>query len=385
MGREAVTDMVTMTRQRVVKRGDLITPTGRLVLYPDELGGEQWLAARRWRHPKDVAPDRTGQMDLAMTADHPFYPLGYRIGSSDVPSILDLEGVDTPAHVYRAKVYDIRPEPNEAMNWGHLLEAPIALEWCRRNRAVIDEIGLVAKDDEPWRQSTIDRRVRECPVYRREGIAEECLLEVKNVGFASAARWHREIPDRILAQLIDQLDVTGYSHAHYACLVGGNVMKQGIVYADRETELRDYLRTEVRRFRTEHLLAGREPEWNVSEKPDKMIELDEATHPERDGTLDIEGIGEVMEYARLARRKADAETARKAAAARLRQLADGREILTFAGQSAVRFGPTHRTNVDLDKLKEKYPDAYADPEVVSETTSHTIYIDKAYKVKKGDE
>jgi hypothetical protein len=38
-----------------VKRGDLITPTGRLVLYPDELGGEQWLAARRWRHPKDIA------------------------------------------------------------------------------------------------------------------------------------------------------------------------------------------------------------------------------------------------------------------------------------------------------------------------------------------
>jgi predicted phage-related endonuclease len=362
--------MVTVTRQRVVKRGDLITPTGRLVLYPDELGGEQWLAARRWRHPKDVAPDRAGQMDHAMA---PFYPLGYRIGSSDVPSILDLEGVDTPAHVYRAKVYDIRPEPNEQMAWGHLLEAPIALEWCRRNRAVIDEIGLVAKDDEPWRQSTIDRRVRECPVYRREGVAEECLLEVKNVGFASAARWHREIPDRILAQIIDQLDVTGYNHAHYACLIGGNVMKQGIVYADRETELRDYL------------LAGREPEWNVSEKPDKMIALDEATHPDRVGTLDIEGIGEVTEYARLARRKADAETARKAAAARLRQLADGREFVTFAGQLAYRLGPTHNTNVDLDKLKEKYPDAYADPEVVSETTSHTIYIDKAYKVGKGDE
>jgi hypothetical protein len=163
---------------------------------------------------------------------------------------------------------------------------------------------------------------------------------VKNVGFASASRWHREIPDRILAQIIDQLDVTGYGHAHYACLVGGNVMKQGIVYADRETELRDYLRAEVRRFRAEHLLTGREPEWNVSEKPDKMIALDEATHPERVGTLDIEGIGEVMEYARLARRKADAETARKAAAARLRQLADGREFVTFAGQPAYRLGPT---------------------------------------------
>jgi hypothetical protein len=98
--------MVTMARQLVPKRGDLITPTGRLVLFPDELGGEQWLAARRWRDPKDIAR----RLDRDGLTDHEYKRLGYRIGSSDVPSILDLEGVDTPAHVYRAKVYDIRPE-----------------------------------------------------------------------------------------------------------------------------------------------------------------------------------------------------------------------------------------------------------------------------------
>jgi hypothetical protein len=65
----------------------------------------------------------------------------------------------------------------------------------------------------------------------------------------------------------------------------------------------------------------------------------------------------------------------------VRQLADGREFLTFADQPAARIGPTRKTHCDLDKLKEKYPAAYADPEIVYETVSHTIYIDKAYKVR----
>jgi predicted phage-related endonuclease len=379
-----------MERERAMNVGDLITPTGRLVLPHDRLGGEKWLSARRWRHPIDTLGPSESAMDLVMDAKHALYARGYRIGSSDVPSILDLEGVDTPAHVYRAKVYDIRAEPNEAMNWGHLLEAPIALEWCRRNRAVIDEIGLVAKDNAPWHQSTIDRRVRECPVWRdrpadpaRYETNRECLLEVKNVDAHVSSRWHAEIPDRIFAQILHQLYVTGYGHAHYACLVGGNRMKQGIIYADRERKVMDYIVGEVDRFRTEHLLAGVEPAWGDIDKPDKMIALDEATHPERIGTLDIEGIGEVMAYAQASRNASDAETERKRQAAKLRQLANGAEFVKFADEPAYRLGPTTRTNVDLDKLKEKYPDVYADLEVVSQTKSHTIYIDKAYKVGKA--
>lgn len=366
--------------------GELITPTGRLVLPHDRLGGEEWLAARRWRPYDEIGGDRLRELPPGMLKR-----MGYRIGSSDVPSILDLEGVDTPAHVYRDKVYAIDTPPNEHMTWGKVLEAPIALEWCRRNRAVIDEIGLVAKDGAPWHQSTIDRRVRECPVWRdrpadpaRYEANRECLLEVKNVDAHVGSRWHAEIPDRIYAQILHQLYVTGYGHAHYACLIGGNRMKQGIIYADRERKVMDYVIGKVEAFRNDHLLTGVEPEWDVSEKPDKMIALDEATHPDRVGTLDIEGIGEVMAYAKAARIKADAETERKRCAARLRQLADGHEFVKFADELAYRLGPTTTTNVNLDKLKEKYPDAYADPEVVSETHSHTIYIDKAYKVKKGE-
>jgi len=339
------------------ERGSLVTPTGRLVLYPDELGGERWLQARR------VDPTK---------------PRSYRIGSSDVPSILDLEGVDTPLHVYHAKVSDIRPEPNEAMQWGHLLEQPIALEWCRRNRAVIDEVGLLARDGAPWHLSTIDRRVRECPVER----GGECLLEIKNVGFASAARWHREIPDRILAQIVHQLYVTGYAHAHYACLVGGNTMKQGIIYAEREAKLMAYLVAEVNRFREEHLLAGVAPAW-TGDKPDKMIALDNAMHPERNGIaeLDLDGIGEVMEYATLSAQEGAAAKRKKKIAAKLRGLAAGAEIATFSNERAYWYTEGRRSNVDLDKLKELWPEAYE--QCVSEKKYPILHIDSAYKMK-GD-
>jgi putative phage-type endonuclease len=346
--------------------GELITPSGRLVLPPvnghssgrlDGVTRGEWLAARRMRA---AVPGR------------------YCIGSSDVPSILDLDGVDTPVHVYRSKVEGYEVPQNEAMTWGSVLEEPIAVEWCRRNRAVIDEIGLVSNIERPWHQTTIDRRVRECPVYG--GTTEECLLEVKNVGFASASRWHADIPDRILAQILHQLYVTGYKHAHYACLVGGNTMKQGIVYAEREEETTSFIVGEVERFRTEYLLTRTEPPWDTTDKAAKLLEMDAISHPDRVGEIGIDEISDVMDYALKSRAAGDAKKELEVARARLAQLADGHEYVTFANELAYRYGATTRTHVNLDRLRERHPEAYADPEVVEERTSHTIYIDKAYKV-----
>lgn len=342
----------------MTKVGTLVTPTGRLVMSADAMHRDRaaWLNARRER---DEVPGR------------------YCIGSSEVPSILDLEGVDTPAHVYRRKVYNIETPTNEAMIFGSILEAPIAAEWARRNRVVTDEIGLLAHADKPWHQTTVDRRVRECPVYK--GTDDICIAEIKNMGFSSASRWHADLPDRILAQIVHQLYVTGVHHAHYACLVGGNTLKQGIVYADREADLMAYVVSEVDRFREQYLLAGVEPAWS-NEKPNKMIELDKASHPERIGELDINGVDAVHEYAAAAARESIAKKDKERAKAKLLQLADGAEVVTFAGELAYQFRPTERTNVNLDRLRERHPAAYADAEVVSKTNSHTIVISKAYKV-----
>jgi predicted phage-related endonuclease len=351
----------------MTKVGELATPTGVLVMDAETMNSdrEAWLAARRWRG-HTIGP----------------HSLGYCIGSSDVPSILDLDGVDTPAHVYRNKVHGVSGPVNEAMEWGHIFEPAIALEWQRRNRTVTSEVGLLAHVDKPWHQTTLDRLVTSCPLSK-EG--ESCFLETKNVGYSSASRWKRDLPDRILAQIAHQAFVTGFSHGHYACNIGGNMLKQGVFYADREADLIAYVVAEVDRMRDDNLIRGIEPEWDTSRKAAKLIELDTATHPIRAGELTVEEIGDVMAYAQAAAEESAAGKRKKALAARLRQLADGAELVLFSDHPAYGYRPSSKAKVNLDALLERHPDAYADPEVVSETTYHTLVIDPSYRVKIQEE
>lgn len=351
--------------------GELITPTGVLVMDAETMRTDRatWLAARRWR-----------EMPVPYS-----YAAGLRIGSSDVPSILGLDGVDTPVHVFHEKYGRYSTPVNEAMTFGQRFEPVIAEMWTERYRTVTDEIGLVARHDAPWHQSTIDRRVCECPTIK--GMRNGCGLEIKNVGYSTAERWGREIPDRILAQLAHQAYVTGYHHMHYGIAVGGNTLRSGIVWAEREAELIDYVAREVNRFRDNHLLTGIEPEWNVMDKPDKMLALDREMHPVRAGEIGLDEIGDVMEYARAARTAADAAAELKVAKARLAQLADGAQVVLFGDHEAYRYGgegaQQTRTRVDVNKLMEKYPEAYADPEVVIETVSPVLRLAREYQIKKA--
>jgi putative phage-type endonuclease len=343
--------------------GDLITPAGRLVLPPDA-DRAQWLEYRRQR-ALVIGP----------------WSLGICIGASDVPSILDLDGVDTPAHVYRQKIHGVRREQTQPMRWGHRLEGAIADDWCMSYRSAIDEIGLVSSVERPWLQATIDRRVRECPI--EPGLRDGCGLEVKNVGYSSAQRWGRDLPDRILAQVLAQIYVTGYQHMHVACLIGGNDLRPFTVRREREQELLDYIVAEVERFRDEHLIPGVEPDWDTSRKAAKLIELDSLTHPVRAGEIGLDEIDDVLGYAEAAAQESAAKKRKERHLAALRQHADGAEMVLFGDSLAYRFGTQTRRYVKYDALAEKYPDAAADPDVVSETVSHPIYLGPEYKVRRS--
>lgn len=348
--------------------GELITPTGRLVL--PAIGTEIHLDR----------PDRHAvTRDEWLTARRSQVGVGPCIGASDVPSILGVEGVDTPVHVYRDKALGVERPPNEAMTWGSILEASIAAEWCRRNRSVIDEIGLVARNGAAWARATIDRRVGLCPITRVENV---CGLEVKNVGYQSGRRWHSDFPDRIMAQVIFQLWVTGLDHMHIAALIGGNTMVQGVVYADREFSLTTYIAAQVTAFRDTYLIPKIEPPWEGN--PDKLIELDRATYGgDRVGDIDLDQIDDVFAYAQQSRIKGDADSELKTIKARLLKHADGNRYVTFANELAYELRPTTRRSPDLERLAERWPDAYAD--CVSETSYPTLAIAKAYKIPKPKE
>lgn len=289
------------------------------------------------------------------------------IGSSDVAAILGVADRNTAVHVYRDKRGQLVDDAGEAALWGTLLEEPIAREWARRQRSVVQRVGLVAHADEPWRMATLDRQVLECPMDRSVKI--RCALEVKCRSAFKANRWRSDVPDDVLAQTVWQMAVTGYEHIHVAVLIGGNEMKQTVV--ERDERLESYVLGEVRRFRDEYLLAGVEPDWDLS-KASALIDMDSLMHPERVGEIGIQDVGEVMEYAERSAAKGAAERALKESSATLRRLADGALTVTFGGELAYQYSPVSKRTPDLDRLRERWPDAYAD--CVEEKTHYQIRL-----------
>ncbi|MEU0941150.1 YqaJ viral recombinase family protein, partial [Embleya sp. NPDC005971] len=103
----------------------LATPTGRLVLDADA-DRDTWLAARR---------------------------LG--IGSSDVPDILGVGDFGSPLRVYLDKVGELADDAGDPAFWGTVLEDPIAREWARRSRSVVEPIGIVEHHEHPRHRATL--------------------------------------------------------------------------------------------------------------------------------------------------------------------------------------------------------------------------------------
>jgi putative phage-type endonuclease len=329
-----------------VDTGRRVTPTAVRVL-PADADRDTWLAARR-----------------------------RGIGSSDLPALVGATDYRTALHVYHDKRGELDDDAGEAALWGSLLEDPVAREWQRRNRSVVHRVGLVAHEAQSWMLATLDRRVVECPLNRATRTA--CALEVKCRNAFTRQRWRSDVPDDVLAQTTWQLAVTGYDHIHVAVLIGGNDYRQTVVR--RDARLEDYVVSMATRFREKHLLPAVPPPADLS-KADAVNELDALLHPDRVGEIDIAAIGEVMEYARISARKSAADRALKAARARLGELANGHRYVKFENELAYEFGPVTRSNVDLDRLAEHHPQAYAD--CVSQATHYQIRIASAYRVK-GD-
>lgn len=310
---------------------------------------ERWLAARRWR--EDV---------------------GYCIGSSDLPPIMGVEFTGPARRVWREKRGELPDHDSEAMYWGRRLEGTIADDWARRNKSVIRNVGLVASVALPWAQCTLDRMVTECPLDRTT--RSRCALEVKCRNAYGGRRWHSDVPDDVLAQGMWQLIVTGYDHLHIAALIGGNDYRQTVLR--RDDAVATYLTDTVTDWRERYLVGGVEPPF----EPDKAAahaELDEMMHPDRVGEVDLDGIGDVMTYAELAVRRNHYTKAAKRARALLLEHAHGARYVKFGNELAYELAPSNRSHVNLDRLAEQFPDAYA--ACVDHNGSWSVRLATAYK------
>lgn len=331
-----------------------VTPTAVLVMSADDMAADRagWLAARR-----------------------------AGIGSSDVPALMGVVDQRTPLHVYHDKRGDlVDDDAGEPALWGTLHEDTVAREWARRNRSVVRRVGLVARVDEPWMLTSLDRRVTECPLAAGE--REVCALEVKTRSAWLASHWRRDVPDDVLAQTLWQIAVTGYDHIHVAVLIGGSDYRQRIVRLAGNEDLVDDIVTVARRLWQQHIRAGVPP---TVEGSDAVTDLHDRLHPDREGTVrpDVdELLGAIHEYERGRLAEAAGRKRKAAAKSRLVELLADGDLALMDDHPAVTYPIQYREHVDRARLAERWPDAYAD--VVEDRPQRVIGITKPYRLLPSD-
>lgn len=311
------------------------------------------------------------------------------IGSSDVADIMDV-GYNTPSHVYHDKRGDLPLESDagEEALWGTLHEETVAREWARRNRSTVRRVGLIARRDARWMMCTLDRRIAECPLNRKR--RETCALEVKTRNAFVASKWRSEVPDDVLAQVLWQMAVTEYAHIHVAVLIGGNDYRQYVVRrADHEQVIADIV-TVADRMWHDHILPGVPPP--VTGDPERLVELYHELHPDRTGVLDLADVdaeksvavmGDLDDYETHRLAEKAAKQAKDAAKARLLAHLDDAQTASHRGELVYSFEPSTRRKPDLERLAERWPDAYAD--VVAENPSQRLNIARAYRLQAPKE
>ncbi|MBP8536119.1 YqaJ viral recombinase family protein [Streptomyces sp. MK37H] len=313
--------------------GRLVTPTGRLIL-DHTAPRDVWLNARR-----------------------------KGIGSSDLPAVMQLSGFKTPLHVY----YDKRgqlphdDEFSEAAHFGNVLEEPLARDWARRNRTVVESVGIIANETDSWQMCTLDRLCTECPLDR--SVRSLCALEVKTRNAFVAQLWRQGPPDDVLAQVLWQILVTGLDHIHVVCLIGGQDYRQYTVRRSEHTKLVAYINAEAGRLWHEHITQGRAPAPTGEEPPDALLELYDRLHPDREGVAvvdrDVDTLDAVADYLAEGDTIREAKKRQKAAYARMVAALGNAQAAIRGDRPFYSIEQSSQERCDIARLREEFPDAYA--------------------------
>jgi putative phage-type endonuclease len=149
------------------------------------------------------------------------------IGASESPALFGLSpsGWHSPFSIWLEKTGLVPPVELEGewLEWGMLLEEPIAQRYALRTERRIWQAGQFASAVHPrlpFMRATPDRWVIEAADRDGRGV-----LQIKNAGWFKADDWEYGPPDYIQAQVQHELAVTGFGWGSIAVLIGGNTFK----------------------------------------------------------------------------------------------------------------------------------------------------------------
>lgn len=280
------------------------------------------------------------------------------IGGSDIAAICEQSSWSSPRDIYLAKTQPIEPdEQSEAARWGNVLEQSIAAEWAKRNNRKYVHVPINFKSIEfPFANANIDGFTLD-----DEGNVDG-ILEIKTTSAFNREVWEvGPLPIYYLYQIQWYLMVTGLPKATIVCLVGGQAMfdKEFIV----DNVIRQDMIAKGADFWYENVLKLVEPPLIGIDSDSAKVGTGE-TIP-TDNPLepfiiqDDEYEKKIELYLELNKKINELDKIKKAIYNNIFEgLLHHEEAVTT--MRTLKVQKQNRRTCDMDKLKQYYPDAYAD-------------------------
>lgn len=192
-----------------------------------------------------------------MNEDRPFDVLPYNdrdewleirgrgIGGSDVAALMGLSAYKSPLRLWLEKTGRVEPDDlsgNEAVSWGVTLEPIIREKFAATHPEYVVQqpSGVYQNTLCPWERASLDAEL-----FDKEN-GTFGVLEIKTAGERMADDWKNGVPVYYQTQVTHYLNVTGYSFAWVAVLIGGQRYKEFKFWPDESD--REAVRNAVRSF-----------------------------------------------------------------------------------------------------------------------------------------
>lgn len=170
---------------------------------------------------------------------------GRGIGGSDVAALMGLSAYKSPLRLWLEKTGRVEPEDlsgKESVSWGVTLEPVIREKFAANHPELTVQLpsGVYINSECPWERASLDAELYD-KASGRFGV-----LEIKTAGERMADDWKGGVPVYYQTQVTHYLNVTGYSFAWVAVLIGGQKYREYRFWPDDDD--RKAVRDAVRSF-----------------------------------------------------------------------------------------------------------------------------------------
>ncbi len=298
------------------------------------------------------------------------------LGGSDVAAMLGISPWKSPLALFMEKTGEIAPadlSDNEAVQWGIILEEPIAQAYQRKTGNTVRRWSKrLTHPVHDFIAAHLDRRIVGKPIIL------ECKATSEYQAGAWGDEWTDQVPAHYRAQCLHYLLVTGAEEIHLAVLIGGNKHRTYCIRAaDVADDIANLLQAELAFWARVQAKVPPNPESTADllllyPSPTKAGQL--ADDMDIQTAADLSACKQQMDQ--LAKLKALLETRLQASMAdhESLDLPDGRSIATWKATSSRR--------IDTKALRAAHPDIASAFEV---TSTSRRFVLKAKVLIEGED